>query len=126
LASPTARPERRSNQQWPEGAFLIGDPATVASKMRDASDTLGGVSGITFQLSSASVETAAMKCSDRVARNGSGSDYPGYEVMCVTSATFAQIPHTCSVLFAAVLPSYGKSRKPETLVSSNSLMSKVL
>lgn len=44
-----------------EGAFLIGDPATVASKMRDASDTLGGVSRVTFQMSSASVETAAMK-----------------------------------------------------------------
>ncbi len=45
----------------PEGAFLIGDPATVASKMLDASDTLGGVRRITFQMSSASLETAAMK-----------------------------------------------------------------
>jgi alkanesulfonate monooxygenase SsuD/methylene tetrahydromethanopterin reductase-like flavin-dependent oxidoreductase (luciferase family) len=45
----------------PEGAFLIGDPATVASKMRRASEVLGGVSRITFQMSTASLETAAMK-----------------------------------------------------------------
>ncbi len=45
----------------PEGAFLIGDPATVAGKMLDASDALGGVRRITFQMSSASLETAAMK-----------------------------------------------------------------
>jgi alkanesulfonate monooxygenase SsuD/methylene tetrahydromethanopterin reductase-like flavin-dependent oxidoreductase (luciferase family) len=45
----------------PEGAFLIGDPATVASKMLDASDALGSVSRITFQMSSGSIETAAMK-----------------------------------------------------------------
>jgi probable LLM family oxidoreductase len=45
----------------PEGAYLIGDPATVAGKMRAASDALGGVARITFQMSSASLETAAMK-----------------------------------------------------------------
>jgi alkanesulfonate monooxygenase SsuD/methylene tetrahydromethanopterin reductase-like flavin-dependent oxidoreductase (luciferase family) len=45
----------------PGGAFLIGDPATVASKMLDASDALGGVRRITFQMSSASLETNAMK-----------------------------------------------------------------
>lgn len=45
----------------PEGAFLIGDPATVTSKMLDASSALGGVRRITFQMSSASLETAAMK-----------------------------------------------------------------
>ena len=45
----------------PEGAFLIGDPATVASKMLDASHALGGVGRITFQMSTASLETAAMK-----------------------------------------------------------------
>lgn len=45
----------------PEGAFLIGDPATVASKMLNASDALGGVERITFQMSAASLETAAMK-----------------------------------------------------------------
>lgn len=45
----------------PEGAFLIGSPETVAAKMLQASETLGGLSRITFQMSSASLETAAMK-----------------------------------------------------------------
>lgn len=45
----------------PEGAFLVGDPATVATKMRHADEALGGVSRITFQMSTASLETAAMK-----------------------------------------------------------------
>ncbi|HXV30606.1 MAG TPA: Atu2307/SP_0267 family LLM class monooxygenase, partial [Sinorhizobium sp.] len=45
----------------PEGAYLIGDPKAVARKILDASDALGGVSRITFQMSSASLETAAMK-----------------------------------------------------------------
>ena len=46
-----------------EGAFLIGDPVTVAAKMRHVNDVLGGISRITFQMSTASLETAAMKCS---------------------------------------------------------------
>jgi probable LLM family oxidoreductase len=45
----------------PEGAFLIGAPATVAAKMRHASATLGGLSRITFQMSTASRDTAAMQ-----------------------------------------------------------------
>ena len=45
----------------PEGAFLIGDPKTMAAKMLKASETLGGLSRITFQMSTASLETAAMK-----------------------------------------------------------------
>jgi probable LLM family oxidoreductase len=45
----------------PEGAYLIGDPATVARKMLHASEALGGLRRITFQMSSASLETAAMK-----------------------------------------------------------------
>lgn len=45
----------------PEGAFLVGSPETVAAKMLRASETLGGVSRITFQMSTASLETAAMK-----------------------------------------------------------------
>ncbi len=45
----------------PEGAFLVGDPKTVAAKMLQASETLGGVSRITFQMSTASLDTAAMK-----------------------------------------------------------------
>jgi probable LLM family oxidoreductase len=45
----------------PEGAFLIGDPATVAAKMRHSDEALGGISRITFQMSTASLETSAMK-----------------------------------------------------------------
>lgn len=45
----------------PEGAFLIGSPATVAAKMHHASEVLGGVSRITLQMSTAALETAAMK-----------------------------------------------------------------
>ena len=45
----------------PGGAYLIGDPTTVAAKMLEVSDVLGGLSRITFQMSSASLETAAMK-----------------------------------------------------------------
>ncbi|MBP1843433.1 putative LLM family oxidoreductase [Rhizobium petrolearium] len=45
----------------PEGAFLVGDPKTVAAKILQASETLGGVSRITFQMSTASLDTAAMK-----------------------------------------------------------------
>ncbi len=45
----------------PDGAFLVGDPKTVATKMLRASETLGGLSRITFQMSTASLETEAMK-----------------------------------------------------------------
>ncbi|MCF3933791.1 LLM class flavin-dependent oxidoreductase [Acuticoccus sp. M5D2P5] len=45
----------------PDGAFLIGAPETVAAKMRRADEALGGLSRITFQMSTASLETAAMK-----------------------------------------------------------------
>ncbi|MGR8964526.1 LLM class flavin-dependent oxidoreductase [Rhizobium leguminosarum] len=47
----------------PDGAFLVGDPKTVAARMLQASETLGGLSRITFQMSTASLETAAMKLS---------------------------------------------------------------
>jgi alkanesulfonate monooxygenase SsuD/methylene tetrahydromethanopterin reductase-like flavin-dependent oxidoreductase (luciferase family) len=45
----------------PGGAFLVGDPATVADKMLKASDALGGLSRISFQMSPASGQRAAMK-----------------------------------------------------------------
>ncbi len=45
----------------PQGAFLIGDPQTVAAKMQQASEILGGVSRITFQMSTASLDATAMK-----------------------------------------------------------------
>jgi hypothetical protein len=40
---------------------LIGDPATGAAKMRHVDDVLGGMSRITFQMSTALLETAAKK-----------------------------------------------------------------
>ena len=43
------------------GAFLVGAPETVAAKILQASETLGGLSRITFQMSTASLETEAMK-----------------------------------------------------------------
>ncbi|WP_420139100.1 Atu2307/SP_0267 family LLM class monooxygenase [Sphingomonas sp.] len=45
----------------PEGAFLIGEPVTVARKILSASAALGGLSRITFQMSTASLETVAMQ-----------------------------------------------------------------
>lgn len=45
----------------PEGAFLVGDPPTVAAKMQKASTILGGISRITFQMSTASLDTMAMR-----------------------------------------------------------------
>lgn len=45
----------------PEGAFLIGAPEAVAAKMQRASEALGGLSRVTFQMSTASLEPAAMK-----------------------------------------------------------------
>lgn len=45
----------------PGGAFLVGDPKAVARKVLEAGDALGGISRMTFQMSSASGETAAMR-----------------------------------------------------------------
>ncbi len=45
----------------PEGAFLIGSPQTVAAKIRHANEVLGGLSRITFQMSTASLDTTAMR-----------------------------------------------------------------
>jgi probable LLM family oxidoreductase len=44
----------------PGGAFLVGDPATVAAKILDTSETLGGVSRFSFQMSAASGDHEAM------------------------------------------------------------------
>ncbi len=57
---PATRPQFEA-MCGPHGAFLIGDPQTVADKMLQASAALGGVSRITFQMSSASLEPAAMR-----------------------------------------------------------------
>ncbi|WP_340161893.1 LLM class flavin-dependent oxidoreductase [uncultured Hoeflea sp.] len=45
----------------PHGAYLIGNPETVRDKVLAASDALGGVSRLTFQMSSAMLETDAMQ-----------------------------------------------------------------
>jgi hypothetical protein len=45
----------------PRGAFLIGSPKTVREKILIANATLGGLSRITFQMSSAMLETEAMQ-----------------------------------------------------------------
>lgn len=58
--SPPSRPQFEA-MSGPDGAFLVGDPQTVANKMLAASEILGGISRITFQMSTASLETAAMK-----------------------------------------------------------------
>jgi probable LLM family oxidoreductase len=45
----------------PGGAFLIGSPHTVVAKIQACSHALGGVSRITFQMSTAAIETEAMR-----------------------------------------------------------------
>ncbi|OYW62064.1 MAG: luciferase [Rhizobiales bacterium 24-66-13] len=45
----------------PQGAFLIGNPQTVRDKILAANDALGGISRLTFQMSSAMLETEAMQ-----------------------------------------------------------------
>ncbi|WP_421423182.1 LLM class flavin-dependent oxidoreductase [Agrobacterium rosae] len=45
----------------PDGAFLIGNPQTVRDKIVAADKALGGISRITFQMSSAMLETKAMQ-----------------------------------------------------------------
>lgn len=45
----------------PGGAFLIGSPDTVRNKILEADKALGGLSRITFQMSSTMLETEAMQ-----------------------------------------------------------------
>ena len=45
----------------PQGAFLIGSVQTVREKILAADKALGGISRLTFQMSSAMLETAAMQ-----------------------------------------------------------------
>lgn len=45
----------------PNGAFLVGSPQTVAAKIEHVNRTLGGVSRLTFQMSTAALETEAMR-----------------------------------------------------------------
>lgn len=45
----------------PDGAFLVGSPATVRDKIIAANATMGGISRITFQMSTAALETEQMQ-----------------------------------------------------------------
>jgi len=45
----------------PDGAFLVGSPKTVRDKMIAANATMGGISRITFQMSTAALETEQMQ-----------------------------------------------------------------
>ena len=45
----------------PDGAFLVGSPKTVRDKMIAANATMDGISRITFQMSTAMLETARMQ-----------------------------------------------------------------
>jgi alkanesulfonate monooxygenase SsuD/methylene tetrahydromethanopterin reductase-like flavin-dependent oxidoreductase (luciferase family) len=45
----------------PGGAFLVGGPETVAARMLQASETLGGLSRINFQMSAAAGHRTALK-----------------------------------------------------------------
>jgi alkanesulfonate monooxygenase SsuD/methylene tetrahydromethanopterin reductase-like flavin-dependent oxidoreductase (luciferase family) len=47
-------------QRSEDGAFLVGDPDTVARKMRSISDALGGVSRITLMMSGGPLPHAKM------------------------------------------------------------------
>jgi probable LLM family oxidoreductase len=47
--SPTTR-ARFDGQRGPTGALMIGDPETVAKKVLDVNDALGGLSRVTFQM----------------------------------------------------------------------------
>lgn len=45
----------------PDGAFLVGSPKTVRDKMIAANTNLGGIARITFQMSTAALETEQMQ-----------------------------------------------------------------
>jgi alkanesulfonate monooxygenase SsuD/methylene tetrahydromethanopterin reductase-like flavin-dependent oxidoreductase (luciferase family) len=44
----------------PEGAIIIGDPATVADKILRHSEALGGIDRLTFQMDNAGLTHAQM------------------------------------------------------------------
>jgi probable LLM family oxidoreductase len=57
-----APPSRRDfdSMAGPNGAFLVGAPETVAAKVLRANEALGGLSRVTFQMSTASNDALAM------------------------------------------------------------------
>ncbi len=58
---PTATRAQFDAMSGPQGSFLIGNPQTVRDKIIAADKSLGGISRITFQMSSAMLETEAMQ-----------------------------------------------------------------
>ncbi len=58
-----APPTRTQFEQMcgPQGAFAVGSPTTVAAKILQAAEALGGVSRFTFQMSTAALESEAMR-----------------------------------------------------------------
>jgi probable LLM family oxidoreductase len=48
-------------QRSPTGAYLIGDPATVAEKILYINEALGGISRLTFQMSVSTLEHSKMR-----------------------------------------------------------------
>ncbi len=58
--SPVTRAQFEA-MRGPEGAFLIGDPKEVSARVLQVSETLGGISRITFQMSAASQNPSAMR-----------------------------------------------------------------
>ena len=63
--SPASR-EQYEAMTGPQGAYLIGDPQTVADKMLRAAESLGGLARISFQMSSASLDPVSMQRSIRL------------------------------------------------------------
>ncbi|SCX17256.1 3,6-diketocamphane 1,6 monooxygenase [Agrobacterium sp. DSM 25558] len=57
----TATRDQFDAMRGPDGAFLIGNPQTVLDKIVAADKALGGICRITFQMSSAMLETKAMQ-----------------------------------------------------------------
>lgn len=49
------------NMCGPSGAFLVGSPQTVATKILHVNRTLGGIARITFQMSTAALDANAMR-----------------------------------------------------------------
>jgi probable LLM family oxidoreductase len=57
-----AQPSRAQFDEMasPNGAFIVGDPATVTANILHVNEVLGGISRIAFQMTSAASEPAAM------------------------------------------------------------------
>ena len=80
----TATRAQFDTMRGPHGAFLIGNPQTVRDKILAADKALGGISRITFQMSSAMLETEAMQRSIELL---------GSEVSPAVKAALAKAPH---------------------------------